>query len=179
MRHVIFICVLSAWAGSSPAAAEGTLRIFGGSATGDFYLGGGGASFGLDLSSSDRALYAGVHFTFHNGSQDKVLPDGISMGTDVIGDASQSQVGGEIGVSIRAHPWVVRPTMGGGISRLTLDSATVVLTSEIRSVLHGSVTIGRMITETALIGAEIRVMWVGDLGNSVAGYLTLGTTFGN
>ena len=44
---------------------------------------------------------------------------------------------------------------------------------------YAGATVGRMVAETALIGLEVRMMRVGDLGNSVAGYVTLGTTFGN
>ena len=74
---------------------------------------------------------------------------------------------------------MVRPSAGGGISRIALDSGTVVLMPELRSMFYGGITVGRMVTETALVGFEVRVMRVGDLGNSVAAYATLGTTFGN
>ena len=129
--------------------------------------------------TEDRSFYAGVQVTFHNGSENRTLPDAISGGTGVIGDASQSQIGAEIGVSLGSFPWVFRPAVGGGISRISLDSGTVVLTSERRSMFYAGATVGYMIAETALIGFEVRVMRVGDLGNSVAGYITLGTTFGD
>ena len=180
MKRQITACILFLLLASSQAHAGGVLRIFGGAGSGDFYRGGGGASFGLDIPISDeRAFYLGAQFTFHNGCENKTLPDGISKGTAVIGDASQSQIAAEIGASIASHPWVFRPAAGGGISRIALDSGTVVLTSERRSLIYVGATVGRMIAETAMIGFEVRAMRVGDLGNSVSGYLTLGTTFGN
>lgn len=179
MRHLFVTCLVLVLYGAPEAEAAGILRIFGGAGSGDFYRGGGGASFGFDIPvSEDRAFYAGVQFTFHNGSKDKPLPNGITNGVGVIGDASQSQIAGEVGVSLGSYPWKVRPTVGGGISRISLDSGTVVLTSEIRSLVYGGIVVGRMIAETALIGIDVRVMRVGDMGNSIAGYLTLGTTFG-
>ena len=179
MRHTIVTCVLFVMLGmATETHAEGVLRIFGGVGSGEFYRGGGGTSFGFDVHVSDeRAFYAGVQFTFHNGDENKQLPDGISGGNNVIGDASQSQIAAEIGVTLGSYPWVVRPTVGGGVSRIALDSGTVVLTSEVRSLIYGGITAGRMVAETALVGIEVRVMRVGDLGNSVGGYLTLGTTF--
>ncbi len=179
MRRLTMLCCLIVLCAGSDAHAGGILRIFGGSGSGDFYRGGGGASFGVDIPvSEDRAFYAGMQFTFHNGSENKTLPDGISGSASLLGDASQSQIGAEVGGSLGSHPWVIRPTVGGGISRIALDSGTIVLTSEIRTMLYGGVTIGRMIADTALIGVEVRAILVGDLGSSVAGYLTLGTTFG-
>jgi len=180
MRQLIAACILFLLLATSPTDAAGVLRIFGGTGAGGFYRGGGGASFGMDIPISDeRAFYLGAQFTFHNGSENRILPDPISGSIDEIGDASQSQIGAEIGASIASHPWVLRPVVGGGISRIALDSGTIVLTSERRSMIYAGATIGRMITETAMIGIEVRAMRVGDLGNSVAGYLTLGTTFGN
>mgnify|MGYP001114798019 CR=1 FL=1 len=180
MRQTIIACALFVLMAGSDAHSGGILRIFGGAGSGEFYRGGGGAAFGLDIPvSEERAFYLGLHFTAHNGSKDQVLPDGISGGSAVIGDASQSQIGAEIGVSLASYPWVVRPTVGGGISRIALDSGTIVLNSEIRSLFSAGATVGYMITETAMVGFDVRVMRVGDLGNSVAGYVTLGTTFGN
>ncbi len=180
MRHTIVMCALLVLFAGSNVQAGGILKIFGGAASGDFYKGGGGAAFGYDIPVSDnRAFYAGIQFTFHNGAKDRPLPDAISGGTSVLGDASQSQIAAEIGATLGAYPWVVRPSAGGGISRIALDSGTVVLMSEIRSMFYGGITVGRMVTETALVGFEVRVMRGGDLGNSVAAYATLGTTFGN
>jgi len=180
MRHTIVTCALLLLFGATNADAAGILRILGGAGSGDFYGGGGGASFGFDIPvSEERAFYLGTQFTFHNGSKGKILPDPISGGAGVVGDASQSQIGAEIGASLGAYPWMVRPTVGGGISRIALNSGTVVLTSEIRSMFYGGVTVGRMVAETALLGIEVRAMRVGDLGNSFAVYATLGTTFGN
>ena len=84
-----------------------------------------------------------------------------------------------VGVSLGSRPWVFRPVVGGGLSRITLDSGTVVLSSEKRLLLYGGALVGRMIAETALLGVEVRAMRVGDLGNSVSAYLTLGTSFGS
>lgn len=179
MRHAIVTTMMVILLGAGPAHAGGMLRIFGGAGTGEFYRAGGGASFGFDIPvSEERAFYTGIHFTFHNGSENKVLPDGISGGTSVVGDASQSQIGLEVGVSLGSRPWVFRPVVGGGLSRITLDSGTVVLSSERRLLLYAGATFGRMIAETALLGVEVRAMRVGDLGNSVSAYLTLGTSFG-
>ena len=181
MRRIVAAVLIGLVMGVMPVEAAGVLRIFGGMGSGDFYRGGGGASFGFDIPiSEERAFYLGTQFTFHNGSENRTLPAGVVGGlVGEIGDASQSQIALEIGATIASHPWVFRPTVGGGISRIALDSGTIVLTSERRTMVYGGATVGRMIAETAMIGIEVRAMRVGDLGNSVAGYLTLGTTFGN
>ena len=181
MKRILLVGLLFSLSFAGHAESAGVLRIFGGAGTGDFYRGGGGASFGFDIPvSEDRAFYLGGQFTFHNGSENRTLPAGVVGGVaGEIGDASQSQIGLEVGATIASHPWVFRPAVGGGMSRISLDSGTIVLTSERRSMIYGGATLGRMIAETAMIGVEIRAMRVGDLGNSVAGYLTLGTTFGN
>ena len=179
MRNLIVICVLAVVMGGSKAHAGGILRIFGGAGTGDFYRGGGGASFGFDIPVSDeRLVYLGTHFTFHNGTENRTLPDALSGGSAEIGDVSQSQIGAEIGLSLGSFPWVIRPTVGGGVARITLGSVTAVLTPAKRSVVYVGTTVGRMVTETAMVGIEVRAIRVSDLGNAVAGYLTLGTTFG-
>jgi hypothetical protein len=181
MKRITMMVTMLAVFGAMPVEATGVLRIYGGAGTGDFYRGGGGASFGFDIPiSEERAFYLGGQFTFHNGSENRILPAGVVAGlADEIGDASQSQIGLEIGATIASHPWIFRPAVGGGMSRISLDSGTIVLTFERRGMVYGGATLGRMIAETAMIGIEVRAMRVGDLGNSVAGYLTLGTTFGN
>ena len=164
---------------TSQASAAVYLSGFGGYGSGDFYGAGFGASAGVERPfSTRRAFVIGLRTAYHAGSSGIDLPVSVSS-LQLQGDASQTQVGVEIGAVWMRQPLLIATVGTVGAAIVSFDVANVNLDSEAKFMVGPGLMIGKQVGSSGIVGLEFKYTRVSDFDSSLGVFLTFGGFWGS